>query len=219
MREVHIQFARGGPETTLSESRPKSWMTQQHNLKSIIKDCIICRKLCQPPHTMLMADLPAERLKPFSPSFTVTSVDLFGPFNLKIRQNKEGLGSSVFSCATVCTIHPEIVEALSTPSFMHSPQHFAAHHGWPSTIISDNAKSFVGTEKELKKLVEEGRIQINKFAVLHRICWSFSTPLSPHQDRIYESLITPLEIVARNFVQLSPGLLFKILRGHFSCAR
>ena len=66
----------------------------------------------------------------------------------------------------------------------------AAHHGWSHTIISDNGKSFVGTEKELRKLVQEGRNQIEGFAVLHRIGWIFTTPHSPHQGGIYESLIT-----------------------------
>ena len=56
-------------------------------------------------------------------------------------------------------------------------------------MISDNGKSFVGTEKELKKLVQEGRNRIEEFSVLHRIRWIFSTPLSPHQSGIYESLI------------------------------
>ena len=56
-------------------------------------------------------------------------------------------------------------------------------------MISDNGKSFVGTEKELKKLVQDERNRIEEFSVLHRIRWIFNTPLSPHQSGIYESLI------------------------------
>lgn len=56
------------------------------------------------------------------------------------------------------------------------------HHGWPATIISDNGKSFVGAERELRK-------QINDFAVLNKVRWIFTTPYSPHQGGIYESLI------------------------------
>ena len=168
MREVHAQVAHGGPERTLSESRRKFWITRGRNLaKSIIKDCTVCRKLCQPPHTTLMADLPPERLKLFSPPFSVTGVHLFGPFKLKVTRNRtKKAWGALFSCATVRGIHLEIVEDLSTSSFMHALRRFAAHHGWPSTIISDNGKSFVGTEKELRKLVEEGRKQIEEFAVL-----------------------------------------------------
>ena len=89
MGDVHIQVSHGGPERTLSESRRKFWITRGRNLaKGVVKNCTICRKLRQPPHTTLMADLPPERLKPFSPPFSVTGVDLFGPFNLKTGRNR-----------------------------------------------------------------------------------------------------------------------------------
>ena len=179
MREAHIQVLHGGPERTLSESRRKYWITRGRNLaKGVVKDCTICRKLRQPPHTTLMADLPPERLKPFSPPFSVTVVDLFGPFNLKTGRNRtKKAWGALFTCASVRAIHLEIVEDLSTQSFMHALRRFAAHHGWPHTMISDNGKSFVGTEKELKKLVQEGRNRIEEFSVLHRI--RLSKPSAP----------------------------------------
>ena len=191
MREVHTQVSHGGPERTLSESRRKFWITRGRNLaKGVVKNCTICRKLRQPPHSTLMADLPPERLKPFSPPFSVTGVDLFGPFNLKTGRNRtKKAWGALFTCATVRAIHLEIVKDLSTQSFMHALRRFVVHHGWPHTMISDNGKSFVGTEKELKKLVQEGRNRIEEFSVLHRIRWIFTTPLSPHQGGIYESLI------------------------------
>ena len=76
---------------------------------------------------------------------------------------------------------------------MHALRRFAAHHGWPHTIISDNGQSFVGTERERKKLVEEGINRIEELAVLHRICWFFATHLSPHQGGNYESLIKQMK--------------------------
>ena len=155
MREVHAQVAHGGPERTLSEIRRKFWILRGRNLcKSIIKECTICRKLRQPPLTTLMANLPPDRLQPFSPPFSVTGVDLFGPFSLKIARNRtKKAWGALFTCATVRAIHLEIIEDLSTSSFMHDLRRFATHRGWPQTMISDNRKSFVGTERELKKLV------------------------------------------------------------------
>ena len=43
------------------------------------------------------------------------------------------------------------------------------HHGWPDTFISDNGKCFVRTKRELKKLLIEGRKEINDFAVLQKV--------------------------------------------------
>ena len=122
MREAHIQVLHGGPERTLSESRRKYWITRGRNLaKGMVKDCTICKKLLQPPHTTLMADLPPERLKPFSPLFSVTGVDLYGPFNLKTGRNRtKKAWGALFTCASVRAIHLEIVEDLSTQSFMHA---------------------------------------------------------------------------------------------------
>jgi len=119
----------------------------------------------------------------------VIGIDLFGPFKLKTGRNRtKRAWGALFTCATVRAIHLEIVEDLSTQSFMHALRRHAAHHGWPHTMISDNGKSIVGTEKELKKLAQEGRNQIEEFSVLHRIRWIFTAPLSPHQGGIYDSL-------------------------------
>ena len=167
----------------LSESHQNFWIVYGRSLaKKLIRDCAICRKLSQPLHTTLMADLPPERIMPFSPPFSVTGVDLFGPFNLKYGRNKSiKAWGALFTCATVRAIHLEIVESLSTESFLAALHHFVSHHGWPTTIISDNGKSFIGAEKELRNLVVEGRKQINDFAVLHKIRWIFTTPNSPRQ--------------------------------------
>jgi hypothetical protein len=71
-------------ERTLCEVRRRFWILRGRNLvKKIVKDCVTCRKLRQYPYTTLMADLPPHRLKLFSPPFTATGVDLFGPFHLK----------------------------------------------------------------------------------------------------------------------------------------
>ena len=146
-----------------------------------MRECVTCRKPRQYLYTTLMADLPPERLKPFSPPFSVTGVDLSGQFFLKYGQN----------------IHREIVQDLSTDAFLHALRRFAAHHGWPNTIVSDNGTSFVGAEREVKKLLKEGRQEIEDFAVVLKVRWRFNTPLSPHQGGIFESMIKKTKTALR----------------------
>ncbi|XP_048253302.1 uncharacterized protein LOC125381119 [Haliotis rufescens] len=191
MCDVHVQMGHAGPERTLCESRRYFWIVRGRNLaKSIVRNCVVCRKLRQPGHTTLMADLPPERLLPFSPPFHVTGVDLFGPMSIKYGRNKtQKVWGAIFTCVNVRAVHLEIVDGLSTQAFLQALRRFVSNHGWPHTVISDNGTSFVGTERELRTIFIEGKQQMMDFALLHRINWKFITPLSPHQGGIYESLI------------------------------
>ena len=140
VKDSHNRVSHAGRERTLCEVRRRFWIVGGRNLvKKIVKDCVTCRKLRQYPYTTLMADLPPDRLKLFSPPSTATGVDLFGPFHLKYGRNKiiKSWGA-VFTCATVRAIHLEIVQDLSTEAFLHALRRFSARHGWPTTIISDN---------------------------------------------------------------------------------
>ena len=190
-KDIHDRIGHPGSERTLCAIRRKFWIVQGRRIvKGMVKKCVVCRKFRQPAHTTLMADLPPERLRPFSPPFSVTGVDLFGPFMLKYGRNKSiKAWGALFTCATVRAIHLDIVENLSTPAFLQTLRRFVAHHGWPKVFISDNGKNFVGAQAELKKLVQEGQKQIEEFAVLHKVVWKFNTPLSPHQGGLFESMI------------------------------
>ena len=191
VRDSHNRVLHAGRERTLCETRRKFWILRGRNLvKKVVKDCVTCRKLRQNPYSTLMADLPPERLKIFSPPFSVTGVDLFGPFWLKYGRNKKIKSwGAVFTCATVRAIHLEIVQDLSTEAFLHALRRFAAHHGWPAMIISDNGTSFVGAENELRRILQEGKQDIEDFAVTHKLKWKFNTPLSPHQGGFFESMV------------------------------
>ena len=95
---------------------------------------------------------------------------MFGPFWLKYGRNKKMKSwGAVFTCATVRAIHLEIVQDLSTEAFLHALRRFAAHHGWPTMIISDNGTSFVGAENELGRILQEGKQDIEDFAVTHKL--------------------------------------------------
>ena len=125
-----------------------------------------------------------------SPHFKVTGVDLFDPFRLKYERNKSVKAwGAIFTCATVRAVHLEKVESSSSEAFLRALRRFAATHGWPETIISDNGSSFVDAEAELRKIIIDGRRLLEDFSTLHRFKWLFISPYSPHQAGLYESLI------------------------------
>jgi hypothetical protein len=65
---------------------PKEVLDPPRQVKKMAN--VTCWTLRQYPHSTSMADLPSDRLKLFAPAFTVTGVDLFGPFYLKYGRNK-----------------------------------------------------------------------------------------------------------------------------------
>ena len=114
---------------------------------------------------------------------------MFGPFHVKYGRNKKSKAwGAFFICTTVRAIHFEIVQDLSAESFLHALRRFAANHVWPTTI-SNNGTSFVGAEKELRKLHEEGKRRVDDFATSLKVRWLFNTPFSPHQGRVFESMV------------------------------
>ena len=203
MESAHVKVKHAGRERTLCESRAKYWIIGGRQVaKNVTKNCVVCRRVRQPPHSTLMGNLPQDRVKVHAPPFTVTGVDLFGPFLLKYGRNKSTKAwGAIFTCATSRAVHLEIVENASAEAFLQALRRFASHHGWPETVISDNGGSFVGAEVELRKLFLEGKKRLTDFAVLHKIHWKFITPLSPHQGGMYESLIK----VTKRALRMSTG--------------
>ena len=129
IKDAHNRVCHAGRERTLVEVRRRYWIPCGRNsVKAIVRDCITYRKLRQYPHTTLMADLPSERMKIFSPPFSVRGVDLFGLFFLKYRRNKKKAWGALFTCANIKAIDLEIVEDLSTEAFLHVLRRFAARH-------------------------------------------------------------------------------------------
>ena len=140
-----------------------------------------------------MADVPPERMKPFSPPFCVTGVDISGPFNLKYGRNKSTKArGALFTCATMRAIHLEVVRAFREPFhsiLSPSPSTFCVS-SWRAQYLHIRQWKILRRSRErIKEANNRRRERIHDFAVLHKMRWIFTTPLSPHQGGIYESLI------------------------------
>ena len=123
--------------------------------KRIIKHCIICRKLDGVPFKPQTPDLPDMGVVD-APPLTFTCLDFAGP--LYITSSKEGQANEVsqkpyiclYTCASTRAIHLELLCYLSVKSFLQSFRRFASRRGLPSTLLSDNAKTFKAGSKEVK---------------------------------------------------------------------
>ena len=125
-------------------------------LKSLIFRCVTCRRqraktITKPPPP----PLPAERVQWKRP-FTTVGVDHTGhSYCRDAFGNRIKLYICLSVCATTRAVHLEVVDNLSTSSFLPCPRRLAAAKVIPSLIISDNHKTFISGEKFLLDMQED----------------------------------------------------------------
>jgi hypothetical protein len=84
VRHQHAVLGHAGPEHTLAFIRTKYWIPDWKSVvKTILRSCIVCKKLNSTAMNQVMTPLPKERTDSDSPPFTVTGLDAFGPMIVK----------------------------------------------------------------------------------------------------------------------------------------
>lgn len=134
-------------------------------ISSLIHKCVTCRKLRRSLETQKMADVPTDRITP-GPPFTSVGIDAFGPWQVATRKTRGGAANSkrwgiIFTCLFCRAVHIEIVEEMSSSSFINAFRRFLAIRGPVKFIHSDRGSNFIGAAEEMKMntvKVEEGPV-------------------------------------------------------------
>ena len=153
--EAHGRVFHNGIRETLNCLRRRYWVLRGREIvKAHIRNCVICKKLEGLPFKFnLTPSLPLERVENCVP-FSFTGVDFAGPLEVKNLCGQHTFKAYIclFTCATTRAIHLELVESLSTESFIKAFRKFTARRGLPVKILSDSAKTFKTASKEVRKL-------------------------------------------------------------------
>ncbi|XP_063915614.1 uncharacterized protein LOC135131698 [Zophobas morio] len=148
-------------------------------------------------YQQLMGDLPESRVRPSRP-FQYSSIDYAGPILLKNgrgRTTKRIKGYiAIFVCFATKATHIELVCDCTTESFLNALKRFVARRGKVDTIYSDNAKNFVGADRELKSLynlLQSPNFQkkVIDHLINQKICWKFMPPRAPHFGGLHEAAV------------------------------
>ena len=152
----HTTLGHVGRLHVLSMLQKKYWITNANSVtRSILNRCYECRKVHGELGKQKMADLPPDRETPGMPPFSFVGIDYFGPLTVKrVRCSVKRYGV-LFTCLVLRVMHIKISHTLDTSSFINALRRFIARRGAVIEIRSDNATNFVGTEKELKLLINE----------------------------------------------------------------
>ncbi|XP_046855977.1 uncharacterized protein LOC124449079 [Xenia sp. Carnegie-2017] len=155
VRYYHAKEGHAGTSQTLAAIRQRFWIIKgPSTVKSIVNNCVPCRRRNQSPGKQIMAPLPKARVKSGEYPFSSVGVDYFGPLKVKYKRGTEKRYGCVFTCLAIRAIHIEIAHDLSTDSFIQAVCRFVSRRGPPNELFSDNGTNFRGAESEVKQMLQ-----------------------------------------------------------------
>lgn len=122
--------------------------------KKVVDRCVVCKKARARTCHQIMGNLPEERSRPAA-LFQFTSVDLFGPYQVKDdvkRRVRMKVWGVLFCCMSSRAIHLEHANILSSESFLLAYQRFTSVRGHPQKIWSDPGTNFSGAKPILEEM-------------------------------------------------------------------
>ena len=149
IHSFHEASLHGGGQLTLNLIREEYWpIAGKVQVKSMIRQCIKCRRFDAKAPIQMMADLPTERITPSKP-FVFTGIDFAGPI---ITLPNEKTYIAIFLCFVVKATHLELVSSLTKEACLNALQRFTSRRGVPQKIYSDNGRNFTGARSDLLKI-------------------------------------------------------------------
>ncbi|XP_060073443.1 uncharacterized protein LOC132553231 [Ylistrum balloti] len=195
-RHFHYSVQHQGRHLTEGAIRSAGfWITGGKRLVSfVIHHCMKCRRLRGKCAEQKMADLPTERVTP-SPPFTYVGVDVFGPWNVVTRRTRGGSAASkrwaaLFTCLSSRAVHIELLEEMSSASFINAVRRFYAIRGKVAEFRSDRGTNFIGATSDLgaTAIFIEDR-QVKEFLRESGTIWKFNPPHASNFGGSWERMI------------------------------
>ena len=202
IRDAH-ESCHSGVAATVAKIRRKYWIIKAHRIAKVIKHrCTTCRRLEGKVETQLMAALPPSRLQPYTPPFLYSTMDYFGPINVKVSRNKTAKHYGViFTCMNTRAIHCELATDASAMELLQVLRRFSSYRGYPKLLLSDNGTQMIGAENELKRTIEGwDESKLKEFCADRGMKWQFITPLAPHQNGCSEAMVKSVKTALKKAI-------------------
>lgn len=105
-----------------------------------------------------------------------------------MEERKQYSFIALFICLSSKAIHLELVTNCTVETFVGDLKIYMTRREQPSTILSDNARTFKGVDKDIKDVVYSKKVE-NFIGNLQEegIHWKYIPPLSPHFGGMHEA--------------------------------
>ena len=100
------------------------------------------------------------------------------PYLSRINYQKQAkVYVCLFTCASTRGVHLELTHGLDVDNFLLALRRFAGRRRLPTTILTDNAKTFKASSKEVVKLPRAKEFQ--HYLTNNRVTWNFIVEKAP----------------------------------------
>ncbi|GFV18965.1 integrase catalytic domain-containing protein [Trichonephila clavipes] len=189
-----------GASSLLHYVREKFWPLNGRSLcRKVVHECLVCLKSQPLVTSQLMGNLPRDRVVPDYP-FNCSGVDFCGPFMIRYKNQRKGILHKIYICVFVCFVSKaipiEIVSDHTSDAFIATLKRVFSRRGKCAKLYSDNGKTFVGANKELKrflKLIEDSDDNLAGFLSAEGIEWKFIPPRAPSFGGLWEALVKSIK--------------------------
>ncbi|XP_068201657.1 uncharacterized protein [Palaemon carinicauda] len=168
--------------------RQQFWVEKiRQSVKKILKWCLLCKKVQNQPLSLTgFPPLPPERVNHEVP-FSCVGVDYTGNISVSENEAEDKKAYVLLStCATSRAIALYMCKSMNAREFILVFRPFAAKHGLPKLLISDNAPNFIAASKFLREISEEP--EVRKYLTDSNLEWKFTTLRAPWKGGFYERL-------------------------------
>ena len=179
----------------------------------LLVKCVTCKKVTGRHYALLMPpELPQFRYDASTCPFSNVGIDFAGPLTVK---DSSGVHIKVYTCLFTCltthAINLEIVEDLSTSSFLQALRRHCSLFYTPRLILSDNAQTFKRAEKDLQMLLSHFESPLIQTALTQkRIRFLYIPARSPHWGGVYERMIGLMKSILKNVLGRSLVMLAEL---------
>ncbi|UYV65562.1 hypothetical protein LAZ67_3004702 [Cordylochernes scorpioides] len=187
IEEYHLKFCHAGVLFLMNELREKYWILQSRiAVKRVVRQCVTCRRLTAKSVITEEVPLPKERIMTTN-VFEIIGVDLTGPLYLK---GQAKVWIVIYTCSVYRAVHLDLVNSLSTKTFIQSLERFIRIYGRPTMIFSDNGRNFVGTDNFFQQIDWK---TLQESDCVRPIKWRFNPPFAAWWGGWWERLIRSMK--------------------------
>jgi hypothetical protein len=138
-------------------------------------------------------------------------LDVFGPWSVVTRRTKGGAANSkrwavLFTCLSTRGVHIEVIEELSSSSFINAFKRFVAIRGPVKIVRSDRGTNFVGATENLG--IDSVKVEdhpVKDFLYDNGVVWIFNPPHASHMGGVCERMIGVTRRILDGMLLEMPG--------------